>query len=177
MDTEAHSVAVGCGGRSPPEGGSECDLVSVIPTLLGSDCCELVKFLGLDSQSFASMSELLEEADEEEDEDWDESYKIAVSTEVDTVLANLAAELTRNGGSPATVSFDIAVLNEIRQQMNACFEDDSKSEDCKKRWKEYDEWCKGLLDVRTKEKEIEVVKAARNAAMKERLMQLAENKE
>ena len=156
MDTEANSVAAGCGGRSPPEGGSECDLVSVIPTqgrlarakllelffkkfrgtkatVLGSDCCELVKFLGLDSQSFASMSELLEEA-EEEDEDWDESYKIAVSTEVDTVLANLAAELTRNGGSPTTVSFDIAVLNEIRQQMNTCIEDDSKDEDDKKRW-------------------------------------------
>ena len=103
-------------------------------------------------------------------------YKVAVNTEIDTVLANLAAELTRNGGSPATVSFDIAVLNDIRQQMNACIEDDSKSEDSKKRWTEYDEWCKGLLDVRSKEKENEMVKAARNAAMKERLVQLAEKK-
>lgn len=162
MDTEANSIAAGCGGRSPPEGGSECDLVTVIPKqgqlarakwldlfskkirgtkaiVLGSDCCELVKFLGLDSESFASMSELLEEAEGEEDEDWDETYKIAVSTEIDTVLANLAAELTRNGGSPATVSFDIAVLNELRQQMNTCIEDDSKDEDDKKRWGEYAE--------------------------------------
>ena len=185
MDTEANSVAAGCGGRSPPEGGSECDLVSIIPkqgqlarakwlelffkkfrgtkaTVLGSDCFELVKFLGLDSQSFASMSELLEEAEEEEDEDWDESYKIAVSTEVDTVLANLAAELTRNGGSPATVSVDIAVLNEIRQQMNTCSEDDSKDEDDKKRWGEYAEWCKELLDVRLKEKENEIEGKRRN---------------
>ena len=116
MDTETNSVAAGCGGRSPPEGGSKCDLVSVIPTqgrlarakwldlffktfrgtkatVLGIDCCELVKMLGLDSQSFASMSELLDEAEEEEDEDWNESYKTAVSTEIDTVLANLADEL------------------------------------------------------------------------------------
>ena len=78
------------------------------------------------------MSELLEEAEDEEDEDWDESYKIAVSTEVDTVLANLAAELTRDGGCPATVSFDIAILNEIREQMNTCSEDDSKDENDKK---------------------------------------------
>ena len=122
------------------------------------------------------MSELLEEAEEEEDEEWDESYKIAVSTEIDTVLANLAAELTRNGGSPATVSFDIAVLNEIRQQMNTCNEDDSKDEDDKKRWGEYAEWCKELLDVRSKEKENEMMKTAKNAAMKERLLQLAEKK-
>ena len=99
------------------------------------------------------MSELLDGATgEEEEEDWDEMYKVAVNIEIDTVLANLAAELTRNGGSPAAVSFDIAVLNEIRQQMNACIEDNSKSEDDKKRWGEYDEWCKGLLDVRSKER-------------------------
>ena len=199
MDTEANSVAAGCGGRSPPEGGSECDLVSIIPTqgrlarakwldlffekfrgskatVLGSDCCELVKFLGLDSQSFASMTELLDEATGEEGEDWDEMYKVAVNVEIDTVLVNLAAELIANGGSPAAVSFDIAVLNEIRQQMNACIEDNSKSEDDKKRWGEYDEWCKGLLDVRSKEKENEMMKAARNAAMKERLVQLVEKK-
>ena len=125
-------------------------------TVLGKDCCELVKFLELNPQSFATMSELLEEAEEEEYEDWDESYKIAVSTEVDTVPANLAAELTRDGGSPETVSFDIAILNEIREQMNTCCEDDSKDEDDKKRWGEYAEWCKGLLDVRLKEKENEM---------------------
>ena len=112
MDTEANSVAAGCGGRSPPEGGLESDPVSIIPkqaqlarakwlelffkkfrgtkaTVLGSDCCELVKLLGLDSQSFASMTELLEEAEEEEDNDWDESYKTAVSSEIDIVLASL----------------------------------------------------------------------------------------
>ena len=122
------------------------------------------------------MSELLEEAEEEEDEDWDESYKIAVSTEVDTVLANLAAELTRNGGCPATVSFDIAILNEIREQMNTCSEDDSKDEDDKKRWGEYAEWCKGLLDVRLKEMENEMRKTSKKAEMKERLLQLAEKK-
>ena len=122
MDTGATSVAAGCGSRSPPEGGSECDLVSVIPkqgrlarakwldlffkkfrgtkaNVLGSDCCELVKMLGLDSQSFASMSELLDEA-EEEDDDWNDMYKTAVDTEIDTVLAELAAELSRGGGSP-----------------------------------------------------------------------------
>ena len=101
--------------------------------MLGSDCCELVKLLGLDSQSFASMSELLDGSTGEEEEDWDEMYKVAVNVEIDTVLVNLAAELTRNGGSPAAVSFDIAVLNEIRQQMNACIEDNSKSEDDKTR--------------------------------------------
>ena len=144
--------------------------------MLGSDCCELVKCLGLDSQSFASMTELLDGATGEEGEDWDEMYKVAVNVEIDTVLVNLAAELIANGGSPAAVSFDIAVLNEIRQQMNACIEDNSKSEDDKKRWGEYDEWCKGLLDVRSKEKENEMMKAARNAAMKERLVQLVEKK-
>mgnify|MGYP006885669426 FL=1 len=144
-------------------------------TVLGKDCCEIVKFLALNPQSFASMSELLEEAEDEEDEDWDESYKIAVSTEVDTVLANLAAELTRNGGSPATVSFDIAVLNEIRQQMNTCSEDDSKDEDDKKRWGEA-ERCKELLDVRLKEKENEMMQTSKKAVMKERLLQLAEKK-
>ena len=155
MDTGATSVAAGCGSRSPPEGGSESGLVSILPkqaevarakwlelffkqfrgtkaTVLGKDCCEIVKFLALNPQSFASMSELLEEAEDEEDEDWDGSYKIAVSTEVDTVLANLAAELTRNGGCLATVSFDIAILNEIREQMNTCSEDNSKDENDKK---------------------------------------------
>ena len=184
MDTGATSVAAGCGSRSPPEGGSECGLVAILPkqaevarakwlelffkqfrgtkaTVLGKDCCEIVKFLALNPQSFASMSELLEEAEDEEDEDWDESYKIAVSTEVDTVLANLAAELTRDGGCPATVSFDIAILNEIREQMNTCCEDDSKDEDDKKRWGEYAEWCKGLLDVRLKEKENEMRKTSK----------------
>ena len=200
MDTGATSVAAGCGSRSPPEGGSESGLVSILPkqaevarakwlelffkkfrgtkaTVLGRDCCEIVKFLGLNPQSFASMSELLEEAEDEEDEDWDESYKIAVSTEVDTVLANLAAELTRDGGCPATVSFDIAILNEIREQMNTCSEDDSKDEDDKKRWGEYAEWCKGLLDVRLKEKENEMRQTSKKAVMKERLLQLAEKKE
>ena len=200
MDTGATSVAAGCGSRSPPEGGSECGLVAILPkqaevarakwlelffkqfrgtkaTVLGKDCCEIVKFLALNPQSFASMSELLEEAEDEEDEDLDESYKIAVSTEVDTVLANLAAELTRDGGCPATVSFDIAILNEIREQMNTCSEDDSKDEDDKKRWGEYAEWCKGLLDVRLKEKENEMRKTSKTVVMKERLLQLAEKKE
>ena len=89
MDTGATSVAAGCGSRSPPGGGSESGLVSILPkqaevarakwlelffkkirgtkaTVLGRDCCELVKFLGLNPQSFANMSELLEEAEEEE---------------------------------------------------------------------------------------------------------------
>ena len=61
--------------------------------------------------------------------------------------------------------------------MNTCSEDDSKDEDDKKRWGEYAEWCKELLDVRSKEKENEMVKTAKNAAMKERLLQLAEKKE
>ena len=103
-------------------------------------------------------------------------YKSAVDTEIHTVLAELAAELTRGGGSPTAVSFDIGVLKDIRQKMIACFEDDSKDEDSKKRWKEYDEWCNGLLDVRTKENEIETVKAAKKAALNERLIQLAERK-
>ena len=84
-----------------------------------------------------------------------------MNVEIDTVLANRAAELTRNGGSPETVSFDIAVLNEIRQQMNACIEDNSKSEDEKKRLGEYDEWCKELLDVRSKEKENEMMQTSK----------------
>ena len=144
--------------------------------MLGNDCCELVKMLGLDAQSFASMSELLDEA-EEEDEEWNDMYKIAVETEIHTVLAELAAESARGGGCPSAVSFDIGVLNEIRQKMNSCVEDESKGEDSKKRWKEYDEWCLGLLDVRTKENEREIVKASKKAAMNERLNQLAEKKD
>ena len=52
------------------------------------------------------------------DIDCGSNFKICNGDTVSDVVANLAAELTRNGGSPATVSFDIAVLNEIRQQMN-----------------------------------------------------------
>ena len=81
--------AAGCGGRSPPEGSTEYDVAAQVQTqsrlaraklldlffktfretkatALGNDCCELVKMLGLDSQSFASMSELLDEADGED---------------------------------------------------------------------------------------------------------------
>ena len=84
-----------------------------------------------------------------------------MSTEVDTALANLAAELTRNGGCPESVSCDIAILNEIREQMSTCSEEDSKDENDKKRWREYAEWCKGLLDVRLKEKENEMRKTSK----------------
>ena len=131
--------------------------------------------LGLDAQNFTNMSELLAEADEE-DEDWNDMYKTAVDTEIDTVHAELAAGLTKDGGSPSSVTFDIGVLKEIRQKMIAYFEDESKDEDSKKRWKEYDQWCTGLLDVRTKEKEVEMVKAAKKAALNERFIQLAERK-
>ena len=60
--------------------------------------------------------------------------------------------------------------------MNTFIEDDSKDQDDKKRCAEYGERGKELLDVRSKEKENEMKKTARNAAMKERLLQLAEKK-
>ena len=186
MSKEGNVDAAGCGGSSLPEGGTEHEVAAQDQTqrrlahvkwlelffktfrdqnnatALGSDCCALVKMLGLDAQNFTNMSELLAEADEE-DEDWNDMYKTAVDTEIDTVHAELAAGLTKDGGSPATVTFDIGVLKEIRQKMIAYLEDESKDEDSKKRWKEYEQWCNGLLDVRTKEKEVEMVKAVKGS--------------
>ena len=158
MSKEGNVDAAGCGGSCLPEGGTEYEVAAQDQTqsrlahvkwldlffetfrgksnaiALGSDGCALVKMLGLDAQNFTNMSELLAEADEE-DEDWNDMYETAVDTEIDTVHAELAAGLTKDGGSPSSVTFDIGVLKEIRQKMIAYFEDESKDEDSKTRWK------------------------------------------
>ena len=65
-------------------------------TLLGNDCCELVKLLGLDAENFASMTELLAVA-EERDEGWDGIYKLAVESEIHATLAKLESQFAKKG--------------------------------------------------------------------------------
>ena len=140
-------------------------------TLLGNDCCELVKLLELDEENFASMTELLAVA-EERDEEWGGMYKLAVESEIHAVLAKLESQFAKKGGCPASVSFDhgVEVANEIRAKIISFMEDGGISVELKARWKKYEEWCLHLNWLRRFSK-----KAAHNKLQKMRMCRVIMN--